>query len=131
MARHKHKEKASGLTVLLIGTLAEGATLVLMSLLFSFFSYSMSDPLAITGLCSILSLVITAAVGGVVISRVKGDGGMAISVLSALLLCLILLLIGLIITGGELPLGCIISYLCYIAIAALSGFLGRKRNRRR
>ena len=90
----------------------------------------MENPTAMTGIFSLASLLLTAALMGFIISKLKGDGGMLISVLSSLLFCLILLTVGLIGTGGKLPLFIPINYLCYMGVAALFAFLGKKREKR-
>ena len=132
MSRHKKRREAPGsITVMLLGVLASAILTALLSFIFSFIALSMANPDGAVGIFSIAALIITAAITGFTLSRVKGEGGVLLSTLSALLFTLILLLIGLIASGGALPLGCIINYVCFIAVSAISSLLGRRRGRTR
>ena len=132
MTRHKKRREApSGAVTMLLGTLASAILTATLSLIFSFIAYSMANPDGVIGIFSIASLLITGALTGFLLSRSRDEGGILLAVLSSLLFSLILLLIGLIACGGTLPPGCIISYLCFIAVSALAAFLGKKRGRRR
>ncbi len=130
MSRHiKKREAPSGITVMLAGTLASFIITAALSFIFSFIAYSMPDPDGSVGIFSIASLIIAAAAVGFSVSKIRGDGGVILAVLSALLFTLILLLAGLIAGGGALSLGCIINYLCHIAVSALAAVLGRRRRK--
>ncbi|MBQ7363437.1 MAG: TIGR04086 family membrane protein [Clostridia bacterium] len=131
MTRHsKRHEAPGGVAFMLLGTLASALLTAVLTFIFSFISYSTKNPDSTVGIFSIIALILTAAVTGFTVSRLKGEGGVLIATLSSLLFTLILLLIGLIAGGGSLPLGCIINYLCFIAVSALAAVLGRRRGRR-
>ncbi len=132
MKRHKKRHEApSGATAMLIGTLASAIITAVLSLIFSFVAYNMSNPDGVIGIFSLAALLIAGAAVGFILSRAYGRGGILIAALSSLLFSLILLLIGLIAGGGALPLPCIINYLSFIAVSTLAAFLGKKREKHR
>ena len=131
--RKKRKEAPTGVKLLLLGTLIMTVIFLALSLLFSFIAYTTADPLYFIGLLSIAALMITAAASGFLEARL-GEGSVLTPFLSSLLFVLIMLLIGLIASGGAVPLGCIINYASFVALATLSALLGKKsleKSRRR
>ena len=124
--RRKRGEAPHGVKLLLLGTLFMAITFSLISLLFSFIAYTTVDPLSFLGIFGIAALMITAVSSGFLEARLGGDGSFLTAVLSSLLFVLLLLLIGLLSCGGSVPIGCIINYLCFVAVASLSALLGKK-----
>jgi putative membrane protein (TIGR04086 family) len=82
-------------------------------------------------LFALITLVISAAVSGVVISRIKGLGGVKFSALSALAFVLILLLASVIANNGAVPPSAFMNYGCFIGMTAVSAYLGRKKDTKR
>ena len=119
------------LVLLFGGALMEGALFVLFSFLLAIFTMGSEDPVLISGLMAIIALTLSGALGGGVISRLRGDGGTGLATLSSLLLSLIFILIGIISGGGHLELGAVLSYLLMIGAAAFSAYLIRPRKRHR
>lgn len=103
--------------------------ILLLSLLSALIAVSLDDPSKVTGLFSLGSLLISAAVSGVLSSRIKGDGGVKFAILVALAVVLIMLLVNVIVCSGKVSGGSFMNYGCYMGVAALSAFLGRKRDR--
>ena len=105
---------------------------VLLILLFSLISAvivgSLDDPTKSVGLFSLATMLLSAAVSGVVSSRIKGEGGLKFATLVALAVVLIMLLVNVIISNGKVSGGAFMNYGCYLGVAALSAFLGRKRS---
>lgn len=132
---HKRRIKRgeiSGIYALLIGVGICAAAVLVISFVMTLISLTTSDPTALTEVMSLVALLLGGAVSAFINSKVKSEGGLVISLLSALTFVLLLLLIGLIMSGGALPFKCIANYLCYMGVSALTGFLGsRKRARRR
>ena len=127
MAKYKRRAEAPhGVKLLLLGTLSMAITFSALSLIFSFIAYTTVDPLSFLGIFGIAALMITAAATGFSEARLGGEGAFLTTVLSSLLFVLLLLLIGLISGGGAVPIGCIINYLCFLALASLSALLGKK-----
>lgn len=103
--------------------------ILLLSLLSALIAGSLDDPGKVIGLFSLGSLLVSAAVSGVVSSRIKGEGGLKFAILVALAVVLIMLLINVIVCSGKVSGGSFMNYGCYMGVAALSAFLGRKRDR--
>ena len=131
MTRHKRNENISSLTVLLLGTLASGIIFTVLSLAFAFILFSFKDPASLVPIASMIALLVTGAILGFAIPKVKNDGGIVIALLSSLLFTLILLMIGLIVGKGEVSVTVFINYICFIAISFLFSLLGRRKHSRR
>ena len=89
------------------------------------------DPLAASNLGALISLLVSAAISGILISKRAQGSKMLIASLSSLLFCLTLLIVGLAISGGELSGRVFLNYLCYIGVALLSAKLATKKPRHR
>ena len=108
---------------------------VLIILLFSLISAvivgSLDDPTESVGIFSLATMLLSAALSGVMSARIKGEGGLKFATLVALAVVLIMLLINVIISAGKVSGGSFMNYGCYLGVASLSAFLGRKRNTHR
>ena len=120
------KEKGSVKT-LLLGVPVQVLSLAICVFITGLVASASENPTSIVGLLSIIALLLSGLISGFVISKYKGEGGMLISTLSALLFSLILLLVGIISAKGELSFGVLINYVCYVAAAALGALLGKHR----
>ena len=129
--RNKKKGRLSSLSSLLVGTGASGGVLLALSFIGALIAYSRNRPSSIVGILSIAVMILTGAICGFGISKLRGEGGILISLLASLLLSLILLMIGLIASGGSISLGTVINYLCYIATSVLFAFFGKRRKHKR
>jgi putative membrane protein (TIGR04086 family) len=104
------------------------AALLLFSAIFSGISMLTDDAAAKIPLFAILTLVVSAAVGGAVSTRTVSDGRLALSLLSALLAALIFMLIGTIIGKGHLPLSVFLNFAIFVGVFGLSSYLFKKRD---
>lgn len=93
--------------------------------------YFQADPLRIADIASLVILLLSAAVSGFLNAKLTGEGKLAVVVLSSLTFCLVLLLIGLVATGGGVTLRVFLNYLCYIGIALFFGWLGKRETKKR
>lgn len=93
--------------------------------------YFQADPLRIADVASLVILLLSAAVSGFLNAKLTGEGKLAVVVLSSLTFCLVLLLIGLVATGGGVTLRVFLNYLCYIGIALFFGWLGKRETKKR
>ncbi|MBQ8528881.1 MAG: hypothetical protein IJ459_04005 [Clostridia bacterium] len=89
------------------------------------------DPTAKVGLYSLLSLLLAAAVGGFIVSRLSGEGGIKIALLCALAVVMVMLLISVIVTGGAPSVSALMNYGCYLGVYALAAILGKRRGGKR
>ena len=128
----KHKRKELGLTALLaIGALASMATVFAMALILALISSLTKDPTSLTGAFSLLALALAGAASGFVISRLNGDGGTLVGILSVVIATALMLIIGLIWKGGLLPLGAFLNMLVFLAVGVISSLLGKKKSKKR
>ena len=104
------------------------AALILFSAIFSGISMLTDDAAAKIPLFAILTLIISAAVGGAVSTRTVSDGRLSLSLLSALLAALIFMLIGTIIGKGHLPLSVFLNFAIFVGVFGLSSYLFKKRD---
>ena len=93
--------------------------------------YFQADPLRVADIASLVILLLSAAVSGFLNAKLTGEGKLAVVVLSSLTFCLVLLLIGLVATGGGVTLRVFLNYLCYIGIALFFGWLGKRETKKR
>lgn len=101
--------------------------ILLLSMISAIILGTLDDPTSLVGLFSLGSMLISAAISGVVCSRLKGDGGLSFATLVALAMVLVMLLINVILCGGRVSGGAFMNYGCYMGVSALSAFLSRKR----
>lgn len=116
------------------GAAISAVIMLALTLLCSVIVNMMSDPLAATDIASLAVLLVAAAVSGFVISRRAPEKKMLTASLSALLLCLVLIVIGLIVSAGALTGRIFLNYICYMGVSLLCAWLGardKKRHRRR
>jgi putative membrane protein (TIGR04086 family) len=104
------------------------AALLLFSAIFSGISMLTDDAAAKIPLFAILTLVVSAAVGGAVSTRTVSDGRLSLALLSALLAALIFMLIGTIIGKGHLPLSVFLNFAIFVGVFGLSSYLFKKRD---
>ena len=107
------------------------AALLLFSAIFSGISMLTDDAVAKIPLFAILTLVVSAAVGGAVSTRTVSDGRLSLSLLSALLAALIFMLIGTIIGKGHVPLSVFLNFAIFVGVFGLSSYLFKKRDKGR
>lgn len=125
--RSFNPETLSPLQAIILGTLFAAIAYFLMSFVVSIISFNTEDPTSLVDPMSLTALLVSGALTALVITRVCGDRGFITALLCSLMLALLLLICGLVASGGNLPLRCPINYLCYVGISALTAFLGRKR----
>ena len=131
------KAELGTLPKLLIGALTAGISIIAVSFILALISSVTKDPTSLTGLLSLLSLIIAGALFGFTFSKLSGDGGAAITFASSVLTALIMSVIGLISRGGKVHFGVFINYLAYLATVALCAALagkiggGRKKHKYR
>ena len=106
-------------------------SLLAVAFVMALVAYSMENPTGNVALLSLVSLILSAIISGVVISRITGDGGTRLVALSSLALMLILLLVGLVIKRGGVSSAAFMNYACFVGVSALAAYLGRKSENRR
>ena len=128
----KHKRKELGLGALLaIGAVASVGAVFVMAFILALISSMTKDPTSLTGAFSLLALLLAGAVSGFVISRVNGEGGKLVGILSSVIATSVMMIVGLIWKGGLLPLGALLNLFAFLAVGVLASILGKKRARKR
>ena len=124
----KHKRKELGLTsLILLGAGFALATVTATAFLLALISSFTKNPTALTGILSLIALLLSGAISGYVTSRVNGEGGSLIGILSAVICVFLITVVGLIWKGGALNLGMPLNLLAFIGVSVLFSILGSKR----
>ena len=118
----------SGVKRLFFGAGIAMAALLLFSAIFSGIAMLTDDAVARLPLFALLTLIISAAVGGAVSTRTVSDGRLSLALLSALLAALIFMLIGTIIGKGHLPLSVFLNFAIFVGVFGLSAYIFKKRD---
>lgn len=133
MKRKGTKHKGGFLSLYLTSLLVSSLSLIFVAVISSLIINMLKNPLGATDVGSLLVLLLSAALSGLVISRLGGDGKLLSVLLSSLSVSALLMLIGLILSEGAVGGRVILNYLCYIAIAVFAAYLGtfKKKGKRR
>ncbi len=108
--------------------ISSAAVMVIMAIVCALIASGLDDPTEHLGLFSLGVMLLSAAVSGIISSRMQ-NGSITFSALVALALVLIMLLIDVIICKGKVSLGAFMNYGCYMGVATMSAFLGRKKEK--
>lgn len=117
----------SSYTMMLAGVIISTLTLIAVSFICSVVASLNANPSALIGTMTLVSIILSAAVGGSIITRICGEEGVKITTLTALLVSLIMMLIGLISNHGALPTSGIMNYICYLLTSVFFGVVARRR----
>ena len=108
--------------------IAMGAFLI-FTLVFSSVALLFEDVSAVIPGFAIATVVVSAIVGGAVVTRTIGEGKLSLALLSSLMASLIFMLIGVIIGGGKLPFSVFLNFIIFVGAFTLSAYLLRKREK--
>ena len=113
------------------GVIMNALFLILLLILGSAIISSTEDPIKSVGIGSVAVLYLSAFISGFITARRKGEGGFIPVLLSSLFFSLMLLMAGLVVSGGEpAPLSAI-NCPVYVVISLLGATLAKNRKRRR
>ena len=107
--------------------IAMGAILI-FTLVFSSVALLFEDVSAVIPGFAIATVVVSAIVGGAVVTRTIGEGRLSLALLSSLMASLIFMLVGVII-GGKLPFSVFMNFIIFVGAFTLSAYLLRKREK--
>ena len=128
----KHKRNEFGLTTIMLLVAAFAiAVLVAVSFILSVISSMTKNPTALIGAFSLIALILSGAISGFVTSKVNGDGGMLVAILSSVISAFTFLAIGLIWKGGAIKLSVPLNLLVFIAVSVIASLLGKKQPKRK
>ena len=127
MKNSRHTAHRTSARALLFGIIISTAVFFVCAFLSAIIVSRLENPTAKLGMTALVAFLIGGAISSFSTAKYKGEGGFAPAILSSLFLTLVLLLAGLIMTEGKLPLITVINLLCYLAVSALFALLAVKR----
>ncbi len=112
-----------------VGVLFSYIVLTVISLLGAFVCNSTEDPARLVGIVAFITLLLTAAVSSFILSRLRGEGGSLLAILTAAGFVIVRIVISLFLSGTDLSdlLDCV----CYLGTGAIFALLGQKKLGRR
>ena len=125
----KRKIKRTAANALAVGIAVSILAFLLCALIGALICGAFPDPTKNIGAVSFATLVFSGAINGFFTSRYKGEGGVLPAFLSSLIFAIVILLVGLILTAGELPAVVPINLLVHLMASLFFAFLGRKREK--
>lgn len=128
MLKMKKYIKADGsATKFLICFGFSSATILASSLIMALIAGASEDPTGKVGIYSLVAMLVSAVLGGIFSSRMRGEGGVLYALLVALAIVLVMLLIAVIVGSGKVSGGAFMNYGCYLGTSTLAAVLGKKR----
>lgn len=123
------KSNTNAISKLFISAGIAMASLLIFTLIFSAVALLFEDVSSVIPGFAIATIVVSAIVGGAVVTRTFGEGKISLSLLSSLLAALIFMLVGVIIGGGKLPFSVFLNFVIFVGAFTLSAYLLRKREK--
>ena len=128
----KRKAKGGGIArPFLLGILFQVLALPLLSLLLAFVSALTANPTSLLGILAVAALLLSGGIYGFVASKFKVEGGRVFTLLSALLFSLLIILLGIILSGGKMNISVLIGQVIYVLTALLFSALGGVKRKRK
>lgn len=117
-----------------VGRLFIGAGVAIVGMLifavaFGAIAMLFEDVAAKIPIFAMATIIVSAIVCGVIVSRMVNNGKTSLSFLSSLMAALIFMLIGAIIGGGALPFSVFLNFIIFVGTFTLSAYLARKREK--
>lgn len=123
------KSNISGIGRLFIGSGVAMGSLLIFAVILGGVAMLFEDVAAKIPTFAIITIIVSAIVGGAVVSRTVSEGKTSLSLLSSLMAALIFMLIGAIIGGGALPFSVFLNFIIFVGTFTLSAYLTRKRDK--
>ena len=131
MKNHRiNKKHRTCARALFFGLIFSVSAFFIISLISAVIISRSENPTAHHALGAVSTFFATAAISAFATVKYKGEGGTSPAMLSALACVLVALIIGVIVTNGQLPLVNIVNLVCYLGISFVFAFLAKKRERR-
>ena len=132
MKRHRGSKAERTLPgVLLFGVIFSFAVLFVISLLLCGVIMNTSNPTGSIKTASLISLLLSGGISGLVIAKRRGDGGVVTALVSSLIFIGVLLSVALIFSKGKVNGVIFMNSLCYMMISVFFSFFAKKRQRHR
>lgn len=129
--KYKRGKRKTNAKALLFSLIFTSVVFFVFAFLVSFIISLTKNPIAFIGISSFAALFLTGAFSGFFTSKYKGEGGIIPAGLGSLIFALMLLGIGLIVSGGSLPALTLINLPCFIILAVIFAALAGKKRKRK
>ena len=125
----KQKRAAHGGTVkaLFLGVFFSAALFACLALVAGAVLYATEDPTASLPMVSLGMFGVSGLISGFFLARRQKEGGTLLAILTSLAFALLLLLVGILLTGGHLSGRVMMNHLCYLLTASLGAILANMR----
>lgn len=123
------KGESGGIKTFLFGVIFSIGIVFLISFIFALAASFSNNPTAKVGGYSLFSLILSAFISGIYISKSRGEWGARASFLTALTVALIMAVSGIIGSGG-MPLSLLMNCISYLGVCMLSALLLGKKKRK-
>lgn len=123
------KSDRGGMKSFFFGVCFSIAVIFLLSFIFALVASFSNNPTAKVGGYSLFSLILSAFISGIYISKSRGESGVRASFLTALTVALIVAIGGIIGSGG-MPLSLVMNCISYLGVCMLSALLLGKKKRK-
>ena len=130
MKRSNFRKEKSGISLLITGTVLSFGALLVCAMLFSFLLSLSSDPIPLIGLGGMGAMILCSLFSSALIASKRKEGGVSLGMLTALMLCLILFIIGVLITR-KVETGVLISLGIYLLASFPGSLIGAKVAKKR
>ena len=127
--RFYKKSNMSALSKLAIGALISILSLLAFAVIFGIVAMMFQDVTGKIPLFSIMTVILSGAVAGAIVSRFITDGNLGFSLLTALFASLVLMLLGVIMGGGAVSVSVFLNFLIFIGVFGLSSYIFKKREK--
>ena len=128
----KRKAKVGGVArPFLLGILAQAALLPALSLILALISTLTNNPTSLIGILAIGALLSSGGIYGFASAKLRGDGSVPFSLLSSLFFSLLVILFGLVFSGGEMKISVLIGQVIYVLTSLLFSALGNMKKKRK
>ena len=128
--RRKFSENKNGARRFFLEVLLSIAAIILSSFVMAIIANGSKNSTANLALYALLSLLISAALSGFFISRLRTDGGVKWALLAAVAVVLLMSGGAMIICKGKIAPASIMNYLSYLGVCLIFTYLGRKKEKR-
>ena len=131
MKRNKNiKFAGDGISQIVLGAITYLGLILLFSAVAAALSMVADDPIGSSGAYSLIGAILAGAVGGIITSVGRSDGGIRHSAICAVVAVCVMLLSGIIIARGITSPSAFINYACIIGASTVFAYLFRKKGKR-
>lgn len=124
------KSSKPGTLAYIPAVLISVAVIFLLSIVMALVASGSDDPTAKIGIYSLVAILISGAVSGFFISKIRGEGGVLYSLFVSLGVSAFIIIAALIASGGRISGGSFMNCACYAGVFTAFAYLGRRREKR-